>query len=107
MDGCPVLEVQDSSEDFGNLLSALYDGPTFGDNNRDDFRVVSGILRLATKYDVEKLRARALAHLMVAWPTSLKAWDQREDVARNYEVETGIPRGMRYPSPVVRIAVRF
>lgn len=102
MDGCPVLEVSDTSEDFAHLLHALYDGPTFGDNNRDDYRVVSGILRLATKYLIDNLRKRALDHLSVAWPTALKGWEAREDVARVFESETGQPRGLRYPSPIVR-----
>jgi hypothetical protein len=101
IDKCPVLEVQDTAEDFANLLSALYDGPTFGNNDRDDYRIVSGILRLATKYLIDKLRNRALSHLMVAWPTALKAWDTREEIARNFEFDTGISRGMRYPSPIV------
>lgn len=101
MDGCPVLEVSDTSEDFTHLLHALYDGPTFGDNDRDDYRVVSGILRLATKYLIDKLRRRALDHLSIAWPTTLRGWDTREDVSRAFESETGQPRGLRYPSPIV------
>ncbi|GJE90441.1 hypothetical protein PsYK624_065740 [Phanerochaete sordida] len=100
MDGCPVLEVTDTAEDFAHLLHALYDGATFGDNGREDYRVVSGILRLATKYIIDKLRMRALEHLAVAWPTTLKRWDAREDVARAFESETGQPRGLRYPSPI-------
>ena len=101
MDGCPLLEVQDSAEDFTHLLTALYDGPTFGNNDREDYRVVSGILRLATKYLIDKLRRRALEHLSVAWPSTLKGWDVREEVARNFEVETSLPRQLRYPSPIV------
>lgn len=102
MFGCPVLEVQDTAEDFAYLLTALYDGPTFGTNDRDDYRVVSGLLRLATKYLIDKLRARALEHLSVAWPSTLRAWDAREEVARIFEIDTGLPRGLRYPSPIVR-----
>lgn len=101
LDGCPLLELQDSAEDFTHLLTALYDGPTFGNNDREDYRVVSGILRLATKYLIDKLRTRALEHLFVAWPSTLKKWDAREEVARNFEVETGLPRQLRYPSPIV------
>ncbi|EKM50333.1 uncharacterized protein PHACADRAFT_214031 [Phanerochaete carnosa HHB-10118-sp] len=100
MDGCPVLEVSDTAEDYEHLLRALYDGPIFGNNDREDFRVVSGILRLATKYLIDTLRTRALDHLAIAWPTSLKGWDTREDIARVFESETGQPRGLRYPSPI-------
>ena len=72
----------------------------FGNNDRDDFQIVSGILRLATKYLIDSLRAKALAHLHIAWPMELKAWDAREDVLRSYEVDR-FSRGHRYPHPFV------
>ncbi|KAH9829965.1 uncharacterized protein C8Q71DRAFT_818035 [Rhodofomes roseus] len=103
IDGCPVLFLHDKAEDVMNLLHALYDGPSFGDNGREDFRAVSGILRLANKYDIEKLRSTAVDHLSTAWPMTLRAWDLREDLARTYEIETGMQRGFRYPSPVAII----
>ncbi|KAG7093561.1 hypothetical protein E1B28_007231 [Marasmius oreades] len=97
---CPVVILHDSAEDVGNLFTALYDGPKFGNNDREDFRMVSGILRLATKYIIEKLREKALAHLSIAWPSTLKGWDAREDVARTFEMETGNPGRHFYPSPI-------
>ena len=75
---------------------------TFGDNGREDFRAVSGIIRLANKYDIDKLRRQALEHISVAWPTTLKSWDAREDLARMFELESGMQQGFRYPSPIVR-----
>lgn len=98
----PIVYLYDKAEDVGNLLTALYDGPNFGNNDRDDFQVVSGILRLATKYLIDSLRAKALAHLHVAWPLDLKAWDAREDVLRSYEVD-GFSCGHRYPHPFALI----
>ena len=47
-----------------------------------DFQVVSGILRLATKYLVHSLREKMVCHLSLAWPTTLKGWDAREHIAR-------------------------
>lgn len=61
---------------------------------------MSGILRLATKYLIDSLRTKALAHLHIAWPLNLKAWDAREDVVRNYEAD-GFSDGHRYPHPFV------
>jgi hypothetical protein len=61
-------------------------GREFGNNDRDDFRVVSGILRLATKYLFEVLRSTALAHLSTAWPSTLKGWELREDLMQTYEL---------------------
>ena len=78
----------------------------FGNNDRDDFQIVSGILRLATKYLIDSLRAKALAHLHIAWPLDLKAWDAREDVLRSYEVD-GFSCGHRYPHPFVSVLVPF
>ena len=72
----------------------------FGNNDRDDFQIVSGILRLATKYLIDSLRAKALAHLHIAWPLDLKAWEAREDVLRSHEVDR-FSRGHRYPHPFV------
>jgi hypothetical protein len=123
--------MHDSAEDVANLLKALYDGPyekthyppsffikqcqrilfffffffnsTFGDNSPDDFGVVSGVLRLANKYLIDHLREKALAHLSVAWPATLKDWDAREDLAGLYEQETGKNGSQRYPSPIVRL----
>lgn len=63
---------------------------------------VSGIVRLANKYVIEEAtRMKALAHIRTAWPSTLKGWDAREDLARLYEVETGNSRGHRYPNPIV------
>ncbi|KAF8202520.1 hypothetical protein BJ912DRAFT_444693 [Pholiota molesta] len=99
----PVVYLYDSAEDVGNLLTALYDGPTFGNNDEDDFRVVSGILRLSTKYLIDSLRAKALAHLSQAWPSDLKTWDAREDLARSFEME-GNPTRYPHPCTVINLA---
>ncbi|KAG2125023.1 hypothetical protein DEU56DRAFT_873160 [Suillus clintonianus] len=98
-EGCPVLRLYDTAEDVENLITALYDGPSFGKNDPADFRMVSGILRLATKYLVDSLRTKALAHLSRAWPNSLKGWDAREDLARADEMQSGPGMSNIYPSP--------
>ena len=60
---------------------------------------MSGVLRLASKYVIESLRTRALAHLSVAWPSTLKGWDAREELAAN---SANGRDEARYPNPVVR-----
>ncbi|KIY53019.1 hypothetical protein FISHEDRAFT_34132 [Fistulina hepatica ATCC 64428] len=104
LSNCPLLNLQDTAEDMCNFLTAMYDGPNFGNSEQDDFRVVSGILRLSTKYIVDSLRAKALQHLAKAWPTTLREWDAREDLARAYECETAFnpseARAHLYPSPI-------
>ena len=113
----PVVYLYDAAEDVANLFTALYDGPyvplsiekiccssplpfddrSFGNNEEVDFRLVSEILRLSTKYLIDSLRAKALSHLAIAWPDSLKAWDAREDLARHWDGSKRI----RYPHPAV------
>ncbi|KAG6910040.1 hypothetical protein DXG01_013764 [Tephrocybe rancida] len=102
-DEMPVLELHDAAEDVGNLLTAVYDGPTFGNNDQEDFRIVSGVLRLSTKYLIDSLRTKALAHLSKAWPTNLKAWDVREDLARSYETDISSNGSHLYPHPIAII----
>ncbi|EGO20518.1 hypothetical protein SERLADRAFT_476777 [Serpula lacrymans var. lacrymans S7.9] len=103
IEGCPVIYLHDSAEDVENLLTALYDGPDFGNNDHTDFRTVSGILRLSTKYLVDTLRTKSLSHLSTAWPSTLKMWDAREDVARAHELTTGLGVAHLYPSPIAVI----
>jgi len=104
LEGCPVVYLHDTAEDVGNLLTALYDGPSFGNNDQEDFRMVSGILRLSTKYLCDSLRAKALAHLSISWPSDLKSWDAREDAAR-YEMDSEHVAniGHIYPTPIAVI----
>ncbi|EJD07217.1 uncharacterized protein FOMMEDRAFT_24647 [Fomitiporia mediterranea MF3/22] len=98
LDGCPVVPLHDSPDDVASLLYALYDGPKFDNNSSEDFRVVSGILRLASKYEIDGLRSRALEHLSVAWPATLKGWDAREEFLGNAGGSVEEPRF--YPNPV-------
>ncbi|KAF8142000.1 hypothetical protein EV363DRAFT_41413 [Boletus edulis] len=101
IEGCPVLRLHDAPEDVANLLTALVDGPSFGNNDPADFQVVSGVLRLSTKYVVDSLREKALDHLSIAWPTTLKGWDTREDMSRSFELQAGSES--IYPSPIAVI----
>ncbi|TFK29744.1 hypothetical protein FA15DRAFT_677663 [Coprinopsis marcescibilis] len=96
----PVITLFDKADDVASLIEALYDiGPKFGNNDYNDFRIVAGILRLATKYIIDELREMALAHLSIAWPSTLKAWDLREDLARSYEIDSAMPGAHLYPHP--------
>jgi hypothetical protein len=74
----------------------------FGNNDPHDFAVVSGILRLSTKYAIDSLRSKAITHLNTAWPTTLKGWDLREDKAHAYELTSPTEHAGLYPSPIVR-----
>lgn len=92
-----------SAQYFSRLhLSKLIEMPiclqrSFGNNDEDDFHIVSGILRLSTKYLIDSLRAKALMHLAKAWPTDLRTWDTREDLVRH----SNLSMRVRYPHPAV------
>ncbi|KAJ7339266.1 hypothetical protein DFH08DRAFT_1014187 [Mycena albidolilacea] len=80
-DGCPWVEVYDCPSDVLYFLRALYDGLYFRTPGANDFPAVAAVLRLSTKYLVEHLRQRCMARLEVDWPSTLAAWDQREQAA--------------------------
>ncbi|KAI8978210.1 hypothetical protein BD414DRAFT_494929 [Trametes punicea] len=104
IEGCPVLDLHDPPQDVANLVKVIYDGPNFTNNDRQDFVAVSGVLRLAHKYLVdESIRIKVLEHLRAAWPSTLRGWDTREDIARMYELETGTSRGHRFPNSIAVI----
>ncbi|KAK7045023.1 hypothetical protein R3P38DRAFT_2882176 [Favolaschia claudopus] len=70
IDGCPVVELSDGENDLRCFLKALFDYDFFPPYPaKTDFATLSGIIRLSTKYRVESLRQRALAHLSSAFPS--------------------------------------
>ncbi|KAJ6556802.1 hypothetical protein DFH09DRAFT_550422 [Mycena vulgaris] len=72
MDGCPLVELPDSFGDVGYFLRALFDYEFFNPYPaRTTFAILSGILRMSHKYEVEGLRKRALAHFSSGYSTVL------------------------------------
>ncbi|KAJ7792019.1 hypothetical protein B0H14DRAFT_3499749 [Mycena olivaceomarginata] len=60
------------------LIDAIFDSAFFERPPAlTTFHIVAGVLRLATKYDVEYLQHRALLHLSAALPRSLEEYDLR------------------------------
>ncbi|KAF9444700.1 hypothetical protein P691DRAFT_806963 [Macrolepiota fuliginosa MF-IS2] len=79
LDGCPVVRLYDSTEDVRCFLNAIFDSGYFEPPpSHTQLCIVSGVLRLSTKYDVQFLRRRALQHLAVTFPSTLEAWHQRD-----------------------------
>ncbi|KAI0817013.1 hypothetical protein BC628DRAFT_1333857 [Trametes gibbosa] len=81
IDGCPWVELHDDPSDVLHLLRALYDGLYFVKPTAGDFCSISAVLRLSNKYLIEHLRQRCLSRLETDWPTTLAAWDKREQQA--------------------------
>ncbi|KAG6843930.1 hypothetical protein H0H87_011621 [Tephrocybe sp. NHM501043] len=92
-DGCQVVEMHDLPADLSNLITALYDGPTFANRRFEDFIYIAGILRLSTKYFVDNLRKRAIQFLSETWPVTL----QGHDAMISKAVDTPSTNGITYP----------
>ncbi|KAJ7749937.1 hypothetical protein B0H16DRAFT_1318971 [Mycena metata] len=70
MDSCPVVQLSDDKRDLEYFLRALFDHEFFPPYPaKTEFRTISGVLRLSTKYQVDSLRKRALIHLSSYFPS--------------------------------------
>lgn len=96
-EGCPIVEVYDSAVDMTYFLRAVLDSrcvkssPFFIDclshhinsffeppPSPSELPIVSAVLRLSTKYDIQYLRRRALQHLITTFPMTLAGWKARD-----------------------------
>ncbi|ESK92286.1 hypothetical protein Moror_4684 [Moniliophthora roreri MCA 2997] len=77
-DGCPVVELHDSPDDVLPFLKALHTIGYFDIAKPIKWSVLSGILRLSTKYQVDYLRQRVYRVLSELYPTTLEEWDARD-----------------------------
>ncbi|TFY76497.1 hypothetical protein EWM64_g7515, partial [Hericium alpestre] len=72
--GCRHLVLDDDADDMEALLKTIYDGlrVDFPQLTIENFPIVAGILRLSTKYRLERLRADMIARLKQEWPYALE-----------------------------------
>jgi len=98
---CPRLVLDDPPDDLARFLYALYDGVSALRYDPSDFDVVSALLRLATKFQAQKIRDDVLRGLSTTWPCTLAQWEIREAAATN---TSGLykPR-LSYPHPILVI----
>ncbi|KAG2360672.1 hypothetical protein BDR07DRAFT_1335487 [Suillus spraguei] len=73
-EGCPVVALGDDAEELRQLLLTIYETSYFQDNAQY-FVYLCAILRLSTKYDMERLRDLALQRLKRGVPTTLASFD--------------------------------
>ncbi|KAJ7359700.1 hypothetical protein DFH08DRAFT_769695 [Mycena albidolilacea] len=72
VEGCPIVRVTDTAEDWKLLLDVLYH--PFQDSASRPFAVVAAMLRLGSKYDIPQARNDALSRLHFEYPADLRAW---------------------------------
>ncbi|KAG2121097.1 hypothetical protein DEU56DRAFT_746871, partial [Suillus clintonianus] len=71
---CLMVTLDDDAEELRQLLLTIYELSYFEDNAQN-FLYLGPILRLSTKYKVERLRALALQRLKRGVPSTLAAFD--------------------------------
>ncbi|KAJ6492275.1 hypothetical protein C8R45DRAFT_825347, partial [Mycena sanguinolenta] len=76
IDGCPFVVLPDAEKDVDSFLRAVFYPEYFESFPASTtFDIISSVLRLSHKYEIDSLRKRALIHLSHAHPTTLKEWD--------------------------------
>ncbi|KAH8818934.1 hypothetical protein DL96DRAFT_1534420 [Flagelloscypha sp. PMI_526] len=95
-DGCHLVRVPDDGDEYFSRLLAQQFSPVF------PFRELGGILRLAHKYDVPKLKAGALEKFEEFFPVSL---ENHEKLCSS--IQRLWPQGKISPHPVAAIAHIF
>ncbi|KAL0572671.1 hypothetical protein V5O48_009295 [Marasmius crinis-equi] len=81
-EGCPVVRVHDTPTEIMHFLKALHDVSYFDLYTTEsvEWACFSAVLRLSTKYQVERLRQRAHTLLSNLYPMSLARWDARDSI---------------------------
>ncbi|TDL16693.1 hypothetical protein BD410DRAFT_776904 [Rickenella mellea] len=78
-EGLPVVEISDNDADFTHLLRFFYDHRYYQGGTETTFEKVSGLLRMSTKYQVDDLRTEIIAHLSLAYPSTLEHYMKAVD----------------------------
>ncbi|KAF7326847.1 BTB domain-containing protein [Mycena venus] len=75
IEGCPVIELHDSSTDVKYLLNALYNQLIFTQKSHP-FPFIAAIVRLGRKYDSKNLLEAAVQRLTFENPSTLEQYQQ-------------------------------
>ncbi|TCD70987.1 hypothetical protein EIP91_000485 [Steccherinum ochraceum] len=91
-EGCPVVCMSDSAQDLLYFLSALHDFESKYFNTSEDltFDEVSAMLRLGSKFEVERIKAEAIRRFKLCFPMLLEDFMTADTVCmlREYADET-------------------
>ncbi|KAJ7159637.1 hypothetical protein C8R46DRAFT_906332 [Mycena filopes] len=75
MDGCPFVLLPDTAEDVAVFLKALIHYDFFEPYPAaTTLSILTGVLRMSHKYEVDALRKRGLAHISALHPTTLSEY---------------------------------
>jgi hypothetical protein len=79
----------------------------FTSNQYHDFQTIASVLRLSSKYFVEHLRLRCIERLEKDWPTTLEAWDRREQGATDSQGRYTPRDHYAHPILVMQLAIEL
>ncbi|TFK51922.1 hypothetical protein OE88DRAFT_1486272 [Heliocybe sulcata] len=77
-EGYPLVHLEDSSEDIGALLKALYRRRFFVKGTCTPFDRLTSLARLSSKYNIKHLMEDVAAHLSLIYPSSLEDYWKRD-----------------------------
>ncbi|KAF7298874.1 hypothetical protein MIND_00835300 [Mycena indigotica] len=97
--GCGMLPAE-----LANLIVALYDGVKFHNACLEDWFHLAGILRLSTKYFVNKLRIQAIEYLAQTWANTLAGHDHMVEAALRTPPVDGLTYPWVHPLHVLNLA---
>ncbi|KAH9919636.1 uncharacterized protein B0H18DRAFT_1027278 [Fomitopsis serialis] len=76
VDGCPLVLLADSAQDWQVALKWMYDPDSFAAMQHPvPFPLLPSALRIGTKYEIAALREWAVNHLCARWPSDLERMD--------------------------------
>ncbi|KIY48672.1 hypothetical protein FISHEDRAFT_73415 [Fistulina hepatica ATCC 64428] len=98
IEGCPVIQVSDVADNWGQFLAAIYDPRYFSKLKKDDTSALSNIvaiLAIAKEYRAKSIWDEAIAHMEKIMPTTLDEYSKRaclasDDVIRNISSLDGL-----------------
>ncbi|KDQ62283.1 hypothetical protein JAAARDRAFT_189625 [Jaapia argillacea MUCL 33604] len=111
-EGPPVVDLPDPYLDVRDLLYILYD-PAFGNvayerHQPSTIISISGLLRLATKYDIPHIRSRLIKVLEADWSPTLEGWDRNEKEIRRIidavPADRNADEYLTEPGSIIRLA---
>ncbi|KIM76197.1 hypothetical protein PILCRDRAFT_652388 [Piloderma croceum F 1598] len=82
VDGCPVIQLDDSVEDWRTILSAIFPSFEYIEKFSLPMHVVETYLRLGTKYHMEEFRTQAVKRLSYEFPATLEELDTMDNHSR-------------------------
>ncbi|PCH40111.1 hypothetical protein WOLCODRAFT_68391 [Wolfiporia cocos MD-104 SS10] len=104
LEGCPFVRMYDPPAELSSLIKTLYDYTAFQNRNATDFFHVAGVLKLATKYIIARLRSHAIRFLAETWSSTLQGHDRMIELALRAPPVDGLSFPYVHPLHVLSLA---